>query len=39
MLGLCCCIQDFGSWGEQGLLSLMMHRPLIVLASLVENRL
>ena len=39
-LGLCCCVQAFSSCGEQGLLFIMVHRLLIVVASLVaEHRL
>ena len=33
-LGLCCCMQAFSGCGEQGLLFLVVHRLLIVVASL-----
>ena len=36
-LGLCCCVQAFSSWGEQGLLFVAVHRLLIVVASLVAE--
>ena len=39
-LGLCCCARAFSSCGEQGLLSVVVRRLLIVVASLVvEHRL
>ena len=38
-LGLCCCRQDFSSYGEWGLLSSCeSHRLLIIVASLVAER-
>ena len=34
-LGLCCCAWVFSSCGERGLLFIVVHGPLIVVASLV----
>ena len=36
-LGLCCCTQAFSSCGKQRLLFVVVHRLLIVVASLVEH--
>ena len=36
-LGLCCCMQVFSSWGEQGLLCVVVHGLLIAVASLVAE--
>ena len=39
-LGFCCCARAFSSCSERGLLFVVVHRPLIVVASLVvEHRL
>ena len=35
MLGLCCCSQAFSSYGEWGLLFILVHGFLIAVASLV----
>ena len=37
-LGPCCCMQDFSSCSEQGLLLVAVHQLLGVVASLVEHR-
>ena len=37
MLGLCCCVRAFSSYGEWGLLFVVVHRLLIVVASLVAE--
>ena len=40
VLGLCCCVRAFSSCGERGLLFVVVHGLLIVVASLVvEHRL
>ena len=36
-LGLCCCTRAFSSCGEQGLLFVVVHGLLIVVASLVGS--
>ena len=36
-LGLCCCTRAFSSCGERGLLFVVVHRLLIVVASLVAE--
>ena len=36
-LGLCCCTQAFSSCGERGLLFVVVHGLLIVVASLVAE--
>ena len=36
-LGLCCCARAFSSWGEWGLLFIVVHRLLIAVASLVAE--
>ena len=38
-LGLRCCVRVFSSCGEQGLIFIVVHGPLITVASLVEHRL
>ena len=38
VLGLRCCMEDFSSCGEWGLLFLLVHRLHIVVASLVGER-
>ena len=36
-VGLCCCVRDFSSCSEQGLLFIVVHGLLIVVASLVTE--
>ena len=36
-LGLCCCVRAFSSWGELGLLFVVVCRLLIAVASLVAE--
>ena len=38
-LGLCCCEWAFSSCGERGVLFIVVHRLLIVVASVVEPKL
>ena len=35
VLGLCCCVRAFSSWGERGLLFVAVRGLLIVVASLI----